>query len=94
MTDGFKLASRWNFAFFTSGGGNEESKLGSVRAVQMEFETTVSDSTISMCAMLDKSVMEHWLIPTFRTLMGPKDLNLAEQKSTSVPFTPHPPQTH
>ncbi|KAK8864504.1 hypothetical protein IAR55_001754 [Kwoniella newhampshirensis] len=34
------VASRWNFAFFTSGGGFEEGKLGSVRAVQMEFETT------------------------------------------------------
>ncbi|ORX36571.1 oxidative stress survival, Svf1-like protein [Kockovaella imperatae] len=36
------LATRWNFAFFSSGGGKEESKLGSVRAVQMEFETTDS----------------------------------------------------
>ncbi|KAL7421646.1 putative cell survival pathways protein [Cryptotrichosporon argae] len=34
------VASRWNFCFFTSGGGNAESNLGSVRAVQMEFETT------------------------------------------------------
>ncbi|KAK1924293.1 oxidative stress survival, Svf1-like protein [Papiliotrema laurentii] len=34
------IASRWNFAFFTSGGGKEESKLGAVRAIQMEFETT------------------------------------------------------
>lgn len=39
-----QLASRWNFGFFTSGGGKAESKLGSVRAVQMEFETTVSVS--------------------------------------------------
>jgi hypothetical protein len=37
-----QLASRWNFGFFTSGGGKAESKLGSVRAVQMEFSTTVS----------------------------------------------------
>jgi hypothetical protein len=34
------VASRWNFAFFTTGGGREVSKLGTVRAVQMEFETT------------------------------------------------------
>ncbi|WVQ80796.1 hypothetical protein IAT38_002901 [Cryptococcus sp. DSM 104549] len=33
------VASRWNFAFFTTAGG-EEGKLGSVRAIQMEFETT------------------------------------------------------
>jgi hypothetical protein len=37
-----QIASRWNFAFFTTGGGSEESKLGAVRAIQMEFETTVS----------------------------------------------------
>ncbi|RSH87266.1 putative cell survival pathways protein [Saitozyma podzolica] len=36
------LASRWNFAYFTSGGGFEDSKLGTVRAVQMEFSTTDS----------------------------------------------------
>jgi len=34
------VASRWNFAFFTSGGGNENGKFGDVRAVQMELETT------------------------------------------------------
>lgn len=34
------IASRWNFAFFTSGGGIEPSSLGEVRAIQMEFETT------------------------------------------------------
>lgn len=34
------IASRWNFAFFTSGGGETPSSLGDVRAVQMEFETT------------------------------------------------------
>lgn len=34
------VASRWNFAFFTTGGGREKTKLGDVRAVQMEFETT------------------------------------------------------
>ncbi|KAK4687327.1 hypothetical protein P7C73_g2785, partial [Tremellales sp. Uapishka_1] len=34
------IASRWSFAFFTSGGGKEKSKLGDVRAIQMEFETT------------------------------------------------------
>ncbi|WWD17189.1 hypothetical protein CI109_101627 [Kwoniella shandongensis] len=35
------VASRWNFAFFTNGGGfGEDEKLGSVRALQMEFETT------------------------------------------------------
>jgi len=34
------VAARWNFAFFTTGGGRELSKLGTVRAVQMEFETT------------------------------------------------------
>src|SRR4051794_33678382 len=37
-----QVAARWNFAFFTTGGGRELSKLGTVRAVQMEFETTVS----------------------------------------------------
>jgi hypothetical protein len=36
------LASRWNFGFFTSGGGRAESKLGSVRAILMELTTTVS----------------------------------------------------
>lgn len=36
------LASRWNFAFFTSGGGKAESKLGKVRAISMEFATTDS----------------------------------------------------
>lgn len=36
-----QIASNWNFAFFTSGGGEPESELGSVRAIQMEFETTV-----------------------------------------------------
>lgn len=35
------IASSWNFAFFASNGGNEESELGSVRAIQMEFTTTV-----------------------------------------------------
>ncbi|RXK37072.1 hypothetical protein M231_05660 [Tremella mesenterica] len=34
------LATRWNFAFFTTGGGIEEGPLGGVRAIQMEFETT------------------------------------------------------
>ncbi|RSH79877.1 putative cell survival pathways protein [Apiotrichum porosum] len=34
------IASSWNFAFFASNGGNEESELGSVRAIQMEFTTT------------------------------------------------------
>ncbi|WWC70096.1 uncharacterized protein I206_104043 [Kwoniella pini CBS 10737] len=34
------LASRWNFAFFTTAPGAEDPKLGAVRAVQMEFETT------------------------------------------------------
>lgn len=34
------VASRWNFAFFTSAQGIEDEKFGSVRAIQMEFETT------------------------------------------------------
>ncbi|ORY32787.1 oxidative stress survival, Svf1-like protein [Naematelia encephala] len=34
------LASRWNFAFFTTGGGHPDGELGTVRALQMEFETT------------------------------------------------------
>ncbi|OCF38717.1 survival factor 1 [Kwoniella heveanensis CBS 569] len=34
------VASRWNFAFFTTAGGEEDAKLGGVRAIQMEFETT------------------------------------------------------
>ncbi|KAL1411395.1 putative cell survival pathways protein [Vanrija albida] len=33
-------ASRWNFTFFTTGGGYEESEIGAVRAVFMEFLTT------------------------------------------------------
>ncbi|KAJ9126416.1 hypothetical protein QFC24_002155 [Naganishia onofrii] len=36
-----KVASRWNFAFFTSGGGQQpSSEYSNVRAIQMEFETT------------------------------------------------------
>ncbi|KAJ9090655.1 hypothetical protein QFC19_009513 [Naganishia cerealis] len=35
-----KVASRWNFAFFTSGGGKPSSEYTNVRAIQMEFETT------------------------------------------------------
>ncbi|WRT66479.1 uncharacterized protein IL334_003438 [Kwoniella shivajii] len=34
------VASRWNFAFFTTPHGADDAKLGKVRAVQMEFETT------------------------------------------------------
>ncbi|WVR06944.1 hypothetical protein IAU60_003980 [Kwoniella sp. DSM 27419] len=34
------IASRWNFAFFTTVGGQDDAKLGGVRAIQMEFETT------------------------------------------------------
>lgn len=35
------IAARWNFCFFASGGGNaEDTELGSVRAIQMEFGTT------------------------------------------------------
>ncbi|WWC89211.1 uncharacterized protein L201_004129 [Kwoniella dendrophila CBS 6074] len=34
------VASRWNFAFFTTAPKAEDFKLGVVRAVQMEFETT------------------------------------------------------
>lgn len=37
-----QVASRWNFAFFTSGGGQPSSEFTNVRAIQMEFETTVS----------------------------------------------------
>ncbi|KAI9639430.1 oxidative stress survival, Svf1-like protein [Dioszegia hungarica] len=33
-------ASRWNFGFFTTAGDVADSKLGRVRALQMEFETT------------------------------------------------------
>ncbi|KAH8086833.1 oxidative stress survival, Svf1-like protein [Filobasidium floriforme] len=33
------VASRWNFAFFTTTQASEDEKLGSVRAIQMEFET-------------------------------------------------------
>jgi len=33
------VAARWNFAFFTTGGGREKTALGDVRAIQMEFET-------------------------------------------------------
>ncbi|WVO16105.1 hypothetical protein L204_103772 [Cryptococcus depauperatus] len=33
------VASRWNFGFFTTAPGEEDAKLGSVRAIQMEFET-------------------------------------------------------
>jgi hypothetical protein len=35
----FQVASRWNFAFFTTTQGAEDERLGSVRAIQMEFET-------------------------------------------------------
>lgn len=35
------IASRWNFCYFTTGGGQAAGELGTVRAVQMEFETTV-----------------------------------------------------
>ena len=45
-----QLASRWNFCFFTSGGGNKDSELGSVRAVQMEFETTVGYNFVSLAS--------------------------------------------
>ncbi|ODO09873.1 hypothetical protein I350_02095 [Cryptococcus amylolentus CBS 6273] len=34
------VASTWNFAFFTTAPGQEDEKLGAVRAIQMEFETT------------------------------------------------------
>ncbi|OXH41948.1 survival factor 1 [Cryptococcus neoformans] len=34
------IASRWNFCFFSTAPGQDEEKLGSVRAFQMEFETT------------------------------------------------------
>ncbi|WWC94309.1 hypothetical protein V866_001151 [Kwoniella sp. B9012] len=34
------VATRWNFAFFTTTPGADDPKLGGVRAVQMEFETT------------------------------------------------------
>jgi hypothetical protein len=34
------IARRWNFTYFTTGGTAEKSELGSVRAVQMEFQTT------------------------------------------------------
>jgi hypothetical protein len=34
-----QVASRWNFAFFTTTQASEDEKLGSVRAIQMEFET-------------------------------------------------------
>lgn len=37
-----QAASRWNFGFFTTAGDAGDSKLGTVRALQMEFETTVS----------------------------------------------------
>ncbi|WOO81201.1 Survival factor 1 [Vanrija pseudolonga] len=33
-------AARWNFTFFTTGGGYEDSEIGSVRAIFMEFQTT------------------------------------------------------
>jgi hypothetical protein len=33
------VAARWNFAFFTTTQGSEDERLGSVRAIQMEFET-------------------------------------------------------
>lgn len=36
-----QLASRWNFAFFTTIAGEEDSELGRVSAIQMEFQTTV-----------------------------------------------------
>lgn len=33
------IASRWNFAFFSTAPGKEDEKLGSVSAIEMEFET-------------------------------------------------------
>lgn len=44
-----QIASNWNFAFFTTGGGEPESELGSVRAIQMEFETTVRNRGTRGC---------------------------------------------
>ncbi len=46
------VATRWNFCYFTSGGGEQESELGTVRAVQMEFETTVGSECVPAVGVL------------------------------------------
>lgn len=71
------VASRWNFAFFTTGGGNpEDEKLGHVRAVLMEFETTVGFLYIQ----------RHRLTPT-RMVTVPRVPSRVAQRLVSVQST-------
>jgi hypothetical protein len=55
----FKVASRWNFAFFTSGGGQPSSDFTNVRAIQMEFETTVSHASCTRRASAEQYLLRH-----------------------------------
>lgn len=60
-----QIARRWNFTYFTTGGTQEKSELGSVRAVQMEFQTTVS--LRSKCSEGDGSEKSVHAPPEVRT---------------------------